>query len=143
MSRTTQGRDPQGRNCRGSYPHSGETDAQDLPTRKRCHQTSFDAPIQFSRVTPSTAKLAGSKRKWDQTKGESRAISKIRTQKLKLKQTIKKPKQDVVAPWKVKRSHPPINGGQVRTASAKWHNCSINVLLAALFGKSTAEEVQP
>ena len=38
---------------------------------------------------------------------------------------------------------PPIHGGEVITMSSKAHNCSINAILAALFGNSTAEIINP
>ena len=41
------------------------------------------------------------------------------------------------------RGHPAIDEGELRTMGSKWHNCPINVLLASLFGKSTADQELP
>ena len=76
-------------------------------------------------------KIVNKKRKWDQVKEHStRQVTATPSPKSKSCSTINNKK-------------PPIDGGEVRTTSSVGHNCPINVLCAALFGESTADEVRP
>ena len=155
MSRTIQGRDPQGLPSKRACKQSKPRNAQEEYGQEKMPRTPFgkvrsvevcrkeeDAQMQStktgrSRRSSGSVKISNHKRKWDQTKGESfwktntGASCKLNS----LGRTIKKSKQEVVATHELRNQHPPIDQGIVWTMGSIGHNCPINVLLASLLGK--------
>ena len=82
------------------------------------------------------------KRKWDQAKIESIKILK-NSQAYGTNNPWRKTSKtkEVTRSKRLSNPHPPTNDGEVRIMGSAHHNCPVNVLLAALFGKYTADRV--
>ena len=92
----------------------------------------------------ASEKIVNHKRKWEQTKGEIFQILKTGSSnnRRSASRNNKKAKQESMV-YHCLRGHPAIDKGELRKLGSKWHKCPINVLLASLFGKSTADQELP